>query len=87
MNCRPSLSPYLNELHCAHSVHSINGRLALYFLLLTVMKQKMGPYFHNITLAAIAEASLLIAHSVLVEQGAVAPSACGHESTSVCLLY
>lgn len=89
MNCRPSLSPYLNELHCAHGAHSINGCQALYFLLLTVMKQKIWPYFHNITLAAITEAALLIAHSVSVEhiQAAFAPGACGHESSSVCLPY
>ncbi len=89
MNCRPTLSPYLNELHCAHSAHSINGRRALYSLLLTVMKQKMWPYFHNITPGAIAEAALLIAHSLSVEhiQPTLAPGACGHGGSSVCLLY
>lgn len=56
---------------------------------LTVMKQKMCPYFHNITPGAIAEAAPLIAHSLSVEhiQTPLAPGACGHESSSVCLLY
>lgn len=67
MNCRPTLSPYLNELHCAHRAHSINGHWTLYFPLLTVTKQKMLLHFHNITLGAITEAALLIAHSLSVE--------------------
>lgn len=67
MNCRQTLSPYLNELHCAHRAHSINGYWELHFPLLTVTKQKMWQYFHNITLGAITEAALLIAHSLSVE--------------------
>lgn len=89
MNYRPTLSPHLNEPHCAHSAHSFNGHRALYFLLLAVMKQKLWPYFHNITLGAITEVVLLITHSLLVEhiQPALAPSACGHGGSTVCLLY
>lgn len=61
MNCQPTLSPYLNELHCARGAHSINGRRTLYSpLLLAVMRQKMWPHFPDITLGAIAEAALLI---------------------------
>lgn len=51
--------------------------------------QRMWPYFHNMTLVAVIEAALLIVHSLPVEhiQPALAPSACGHEDSSVCLLY
>ncbi len=89
MHCQPTLSPYLNELHCAHSAHSINGRRTLYLLLLAAMKLKMRPYFHDITLGAITEAALLMAHSLSVEhiQPTISPGACGHEGWSVYLMY
>lgn len=87
MNCRPTLSPYLNELHSAHSAQSINGRRTLYFLLLTVMKHKTWPYFHDITPGAITEAPLLIAHLLSVEhiQPMFALSACVHMKARVCV--
>lgn len=87
MNGRPTLSPYLNELYSAHSAKSINGRRTLYFLLLTVMKHKMWPYFHDITPGAITEAPLLIAHLLSVEhiQPMFALSACMDMKARVCV--
>lgn len=86
MNCRPTSSPYLNELHSAHSAQSINGCWPLYFLQLTVMKHKMWQYFHHITPGAITEAALPIAHLLSMEhiQPTFAFSACGHEGLSMC---